>query len=368
MAIRLYFQMLQRGWWLIVSAALAAVSISLALSYVTVPQYRAAARLIISPNSTLVGSTEIVRSLDTLDRQSTVSTYAEVLGSTRMFEETLTALKLKSSDLDGYTRSAVVLPSSSVLELSITGPNPEVAAQLANAISRQTIAYTRAMNQVYRVDFLDPATISSTPVSPQPLRDASLALVLGIVIGAVLAILREQIQTPIEALRMRGQMDQASSAFNRRFFQRDLEETLARSKGNIGLGLIHLEGLNGLVDSLPPRVSQKLLQNITIKLRKELRGNDRIGRWSELQFAVLLPSTPLQAAERTAERIRLSLLEPINLEQINAPVYLEPFVAVIVSEEQEAPLSMIERSERALEQARQRHFAEGDRLSPLNRL
>jgi diguanylate cyclase (GGDEF)-like protein len=369
MEIRLYFQMLQRGWWLIASAALAAISISLALSYVTVPQYQSSARLIISPNYTATtGNADVVRSLDTLDRQSTVSTYAEVLGSSRMLDETLSALQLKSVDLKDYTRTAVVLPSSSVIELTVTGPNPTVVAQLTNAISRQAIAYTRDMNQVYKVDFLDSATTPTEPISPQPLRDASLALVLGIAIGAVLAILREQIQTPIEALRTRGQMDQSSAAFNRRHFQRDLEETQARSRGNIGLALIHLEGINGLIDSLPPRVTQRLLQNITAKLRKELRGNDRIGRWGDLQFAVLLPSTPIQAAERTLDRIRIALSETIQLEQINAPVVLEPFVAVVVSQDQESPQSVVERAEIALDQARQKHFAGADDLSRLNRL
>jgi diguanylate cyclase (GGDEF)-like protein len=163
-------------------------------------------------------------------------------------------------------------------------------------------------------------------------------------------------------------MDQPSSAFNRRHFQRDLEETQARSHGNVGLALIHLEGLNGLIDTLPPRVSQSLLQNITSKLRKELRGNDRIGRWSDLQYAVILPATPIQAAERTLERIRVALTETIQLEQINSPVFLEPFVAVVVSQDQEAPQSVIERAEIALDQARQKHFAGSDNLSPLNRL
>ena len=360
MEIRLYFQMLLRGWWLILSAALAAISISLALSYVTVPQYRAAAHLIISPNSTIAASADVVRSLDTLDRLSTVSTYAEILGSSHIYDETLAALNIKAVDLADYSRSAVVLPNSSVLEISVSGPNPKVASQLANALGRQTISYTRNMNQVYTVDFLDTATAPTDPTTPQPLRDGSLALVLGVAVGGVLAILREQIQTPIEALRTRGQVDHASSAFNRRYFQRDLEETQARSNGNVGLGLIHLEGLNGLVDSLPPRVSERLLQNITARLRKELRGNDRIGRWSDLQFAVLLPSTPPQAADRTLERIRLSLLETVQLDQINSPVFLEPYVGVVVSTAQETSQSLIERAEKALESGRQKHFADAN--------
>jgi diguanylate cyclase (GGDEF)-like protein len=359
MEIRLYFQMLRRGWWMIVLAALVAIIASLTLSYLATPMYQSTASFIISPNATLVDSKDLVNSLNTLDRRSIASTYAEVMNSSRIYADTLAALKVNSTDLTEYTYQTVVLPEASVLQLTVTGPDPQTAANLANALGYQAIQFTNRLNQVYDVNFLDTAQPATEPVSPQPLRDAALAGVLGAVLGAVLAILREQIRTPFDALRQRSTVDTASSAFNQRHFKRALEEAQARSlTGNIGLGLIQLDGLNDLIDTLPPVLSQQLLHEITRKLRNELRGNDIVGRWSDSEFAVMLPSTPVNAAERTMDRVRQALTEPILISQSNDSVRLEPYVGMAVSQPQESVSSLINRAEEALSQGRRKYLSD----------
>ena len=68
MEIKLYFRMLQRGWWIILLTAMVGLSTSLALSYVAVPQYEASALYILSPASSITSQNDVVDSLDTLDR------------------------------------------------------------------------------------------------------------------------------------------------------------------------------------------------------------------------------------------------------------------------------------------------------------
>lgn len=358
MEIRLYFQMLQRGWWIILLVALVALTASLAISYMAIPQYQATARFIISPKQTITSEKDVVDSLSTLDKRSIAATYAEVMNSNRAFADTVAALQLNALALQDYTYETVVLPDSSVLELNVSGPNPTVAAELANTLGYTAIALIERLNQVYDVNFLDTATPPDLPYSPQPLRDGSLALLLGAIVGAVLAILREQIRTPIDSLRRRTMVDQDSSAYNRRYFQRQLEQAQARSAtGNIALGLIHLDGLGDMIDRLPPVLSQQLLHEVTRELRNELRGNDIVGRWSDIEFAVMLPATPTVAAERTLDRIREELTKPIYISQTNDSVSLDPFVAVSVSQPQEEVSSLISRAEDALAQSRREHLA-----------
>jgi diguanylate cyclase (GGDEF)-like protein len=358
MEIRLYLQMLLRGWWIVVLAALVALTASLGASYLAVPQYQATARFIINPSAILTAGADVVRSLDTLDRPSVAATYAEVMNSQRVFDDSLASLKLQPGSLVDYTVQAVVLPTSSVLELSVSGPNPKVAAGLANAIGSQTISFSKRINQVYNLEFLDTATPPEIPFSPQPLRDAGLALALGAVAGAVLAILSEQIRMPIEALRRRTVVDQASSAFSRRYFERRLEEEQARSQtGDIGLGLIQLDGLSGLIETLPSILAQQVFHEVTRRLRNELRGNDIVGRWGDVEFAVMLPSTPATAAERTLNRIRAALSEPLFIGQTKELVQLQPYTAVTVSKSQEAVAALVERAEEKLVEARREHLA-----------
>ncbi len=358
MEIRFYFQMVQRGWWVILLVMLMALTTSLGLSYVAIPQYKSTARFILAPSQEILKSPDVLKSLDTLDKTSVVATYAEVMNSQRIFDNAAAFIGKSSSDLKDYSVSAVVLPSSSVLELTVSGPNPAVTEAVANAVGFQTISYTEKLNQVYNLDFLDVAKRPSAPFSPQPLRDAGLSLLLGAMTGILLVILGEQIRMPIEALRRRMTIDQPSSAYTRRYFERRLEEDQARStKGEVGLGLIQLDGLSDLTESLPPVITQQLLHEITRKLRNELRGNDIVGRWSNISFAVMLPSTPEIAAERTLARIRQALSEPIYISQTRESFQLNPFVAVKVGLPQEPTSELINRAENALLQARQEYLA-----------
>ena len=56
------------------------------------------------------------------------------------------------------------------------------------------------------------------------------------------------------------------------------------------------------------------MRKITDSLRYQLRGNDIVGRWSKLQFGILLPSTEGVSAINRFERIRDMLDQPISLE------------------------------------------------------
>lgn len=296
----------------------------------------------------------MVTSLEALDKRSIVVTYAEFLNSTRIYNETITALQLTPADVLKYKHSTVVLPEANILALTVEGPDPQLVAILANSVGERAVTHIKGLYKVYDIDLLDPAIPPVTPVSPQPLRDASLALILGLIVGAVLAIVREQIRVPLESYRNRMSTDPVSLAFNRRFFDRRLEEEIVQNTGdNLSLGLVRLEGLSGLIDTLPQPLTQQLLRQVTNILRRELRGNDMIARWDDISFAVMLPSTPPTAATRTLTRIEQALSSPLRLDQYGESVRMSPAVSVSTRHEDETAAELIERSEEELERNRQ---------------
>jgi diguanylate cyclase (GGDEF)-like protein len=355
METRLYFQMLQRGWWVILLTSLLAVSISLGLSYMATPQYQATASFIITPSATLTVGRDVVNSLDTLDRRSIVANYAEVMNSHRIYADALTFLQLDAGALDDYKVLAVVLPESSVLELDVSGPDPKMAAELANAIGYQTIKFSLSFNQVYDLNFLDTAATPDPkkPVSPQPLRDAGLALLLGAAAGALLVILSEQIRIPLEAYRQRLRVDSLTGVYNARYFRTLLEAEVARHPEELlSVGIVELYGLHDLMETIPASAAQRLLRTVTERLRNELRGNDTIGRWSETNFIVMLPATPGSAANRTFDRIYQSLVPPIMLDEYGIAVNADPRVGGSVYSNDISSAELVEQAESALEQAR----------------
>ncbi|HNT24284.1 MAG TPA: diguanylate cyclase [Anaerolineales bacterium] len=356
MELRYYLRMLQRGWWIIAITALAALNVALISAYLATPIYQASARFVVSPNPELIKAADVLNSLDTLDKRSVVSTYAEFMQSSRIFQETSVALGLNADDLSSYEISAVVLPDANILELSVEGPDPQLTALLANSVGQRGIDYIKTYYQIYDINLLDPAAAPTEPTSPQPIRDAGLSLVLGAVVGVGLAILSEQIRIPLDAYRQRRNLDGASGAYNRRHFQHVLEDEVAqRPEGVLSLAMIQMNGLKDLIDTLPQPLMQPLLRQVATILRKELRGGDIVGRWDDLCFAILLPATPGTAAIRTLKRICQALSTPIILENgvfnANETLNLEPYVGVATYENNSSVQSLVERTTKALETA-----------------
>ena len=168
MEIRLYFQMLQRGWWIILLVAIMALAVSLGISYTAIPQYNVVARFIITPGASLTTGRDVVSGLRTLDR-GIVATYVEIMNSRRILSDSLSSLNVSDAVIrNNYTILAVELPDSSVIELNVSGPDPKLAADLANTIGNTTISFARSLNTVYVINILDTAIPAEKPFSPQP--------------------------------------------------------------------------------------------------------------------------------------------------------------------------------------------------------
>jgi diguanylate cyclase (GGDEF)-like protein len=354
MEIKLYLRMLQRSWWIIALTALAAVIIALVAAYLATPIYQASARFIVSPNSAIVtGENNVINSLATLDKRSIITTYAEVLNSARIYNETIAFLQLINVDLQDYSHLAVVLPDTNILELTVEGPDSATIALLANSIGQLAIEYVQGLYPVYNLTMLDPAIAPLQPVRPQPLRDASIALVLGLAVGVALALIRELLRTPMENFLQQQMVDNTSLALNRRAFERRLEEAAARNQGDLSLSLMQLDGLQNYLDVLPQPTLQQILRYVTQSLKNQLRGNDVIGRWSNTQFAVLLSGTPGNAAVNTMGRVQSALSVPIKTDVSDELLDLRPFIGIAEHKTGEAASTLVGETEQALTRARQ---------------
>jgi len=353
MEFRLYFQILRRGWWIIAITALTALVAALATSYLVTPRYRAVARFIVTPGSGLVNRDEVLTSLATLDRQSIITTYAEVMNSDRIYTDALNFLQLQPRDLESYTYKAEVVANSSVLEVSASGPDPQLAANLANAIGYQTINFIRQLNQVYNFDFLDIAVPPDEPYSPNLLVNVGLATVLGVIAGALFAVLNEQLRTPLEALRQRLHFDEMTGVYNSKYFTRLVDDQLALHPGNVlTIGTVELSGLRDLLETLPIVSLQRILRGVTDILRRELRGNDVVGRWNDHSFIIMLPNTSGAAAKKIFERIYQALEPVVELDQFGTAVDLNPRIGGAEYSSNISTQELFEKANSALEQAR----------------
>lgn len=351
MEIKMYLRMLQRGWWLVVFCPLIAMTVSLTFDYISKPTYAATARYVVSPDAA-VGASDVLNSINTLDKRSIVTTYSAVLNSDTIFSQAIVDLNLDPVQTVGYLRSAIVLPETNVLEVTVEGSDPQLTMVLANSIGKQAIAYIDGLNQGFNIRVLDPAQMPTEPIRPQPVRDVSLAIVFGVVLGVSLAIIREQLMSPIEAFLKRNTLDQDSGVFSRHYFDQKMDEILARSAltGYHTLGLVYLDGLVDFLDVIPKPLEQHVLRQVAKMLNSELRGNDLIGRWNNATFSVLLPGTPAKAAIVTFGRVQTLLSVPIILGD-SEMIELKPRIGVAERSENETSSTLRKNAEKALEEA-----------------
>lgn len=356
MEIKLYWQMIRKGWWIVLLTALVAVNVALVTNYFSTPIYRATSNYLVSPNPQQLPATDMVYSLDALGNRSTVVTYSELLRNEMVISETIKQLNLDPKELvKDYKISSLVLTETTIIELSVEGPDPKLCALLVNTLGQNGVSYIQRFYKVYEINLIKPATVPQYPYLPKPLRDVSLAFILGIIAGAVLAILSEQIRIPLETLRQQRLLDSLSGVYTRQHFERLVEEEMlrARKQGDVfALGLVRLDGLVEVIDNLPIIVLQKIYGNVTKSLRSLLKGTDVVGQWDRTTYAILLPSTPYGAANNVMQRICTMLSVPVELFQGGELLNLSPYAGVARSQESEPPRDFISRTQKDLDDGR----------------
>ena len=352
MEIRFYLRTIQRGWWLILISVLVAVNLSLVFSYfVATPLYESTARFIMSPNLEFVEGRDLVNSIEALDKRSIITTYAEVINSPQIINSTIRLLNGNPEDFVEYTTAVSVLPDTNIIAFSVSGPDPQVTTILANSIGQHAIDFILGIYVAYDIDFLDRAVVPLEPYYPRPFQDMALAIMIGGVIGVGLAVFRDMLSSTLEKLSERKMFDHESQAFSRSYFERRVREEMANNSESIlTLGFVYLNGVEGYYDSLPQSYINKILQKVTETLKYQLRGNDIVGRWSKLQFSILLPATDGESARQRLTRIQLILNEELTLEPGEiSNVILDPRIGLADRQGGESFQIVVNQAQAALE-------------------
>jgi capsular exopolysaccharide synthesis family protein len=214
MELRDYLAIIRARWVIVAASVLVALIIAGGYLFRVTPVYRA--------KSTVFFSVAMSQSSGDLSRgfayaQNLASTYAEIATQPVVLDPVIKDLGLSVSSSQLADDVTARTPVGTVLiEIAVTDTDPEQAARIAN-----TVAYELTV----AVDKLSPAASSSgtapvelmtvasaapptQPVSPRPKTSLLLALVVGMVVGAALAILRHAMDPRVD----RAQLYQVTEA------------------------------------------------------------------------------------------------------------------------------------------------------------
>lgn len=98
--------------------------------------------------------------------------------------------------------------------------------------------------------------------------------------------------------------DVLTGLYNRMFFEEELDRLDVGRQLPISIIMADVNGLKLVNDSLGYRRGDELLRQTADLLRENLRAEDIVARWGGDEFAILLPKTSREQAERICRRIR----------------------------------------------------------------
>jgi uncharacterized protein involved in exopolysaccharide biosynthesis len=168
-----------------VAAAALAAAVAAVLAAREAPRYRATATVVVAPSSQLRDESDKMRALETLERRSILATFARVPPTREVREEVAAALSLPAGELDRYEIGAVVLPHAHVLAISVEGPDAGRCAAIAAVAVQATHHRIRALYPVFTLRELEAARPPGAPFRPDVGRDATVAGLLGLFVGAL---------------------------------------------------------------------------------------------------------------------------------------------------------------------------------------
>lgn len=175
-----------RKWWLIVICTVLAGAIALFVTakFIT-PMYRAEVTIYVN-NARSGQEVEYVSSTNLSTSQKLVNTYITMIKSDTVLEKVAEASGLNVT-ANGIRRvmSASQVDTTELFTVTITHANPELAAQLANAVAEVAPAEIEEFVEGSSTKIIDYAKVPTSPSSPNRSRNA----VLGALVGCVIALL-----------------------------------------------------------------------------------------------------------------------------------------------------------------------------------
>jgi len=301
------------GWKWIISIVLIAICISLTISALAVPTYRAQASFIIAPNKELPSSRDVVSAFTALDTLNIFSTYADILASERVYAEAIKAINLDVALLEVYTRRTEMKSDSIILYLLVEGPDAQTAATLANEVGKYGIQFINAYFSVFEIDFLDQAIAAGQPFKPRTLRDMGISAGIGLLVGMLLVLMKEIMQIPLAQFVHKFSIDAESLAFTKKHIQKVLVDLKEKNDAwPITFMLVKIKNLLELLEVLPAFSRRKLTSEVVARMKTQLKGGDLIGRWDDSTFCVVMKKTPQNVSALIAGKLLEIFREPFT--------------------------------------------------------
>jgi succinoglycan biosynthesis transport protein ExoP len=195
---------LRRRWISTLGITLAVTLLAAGGTLLLTPKYTAITRLFFAVQGT-DSATDLAQGSNFAEKQMT--SYAQVATSPLVLDDVIDRLSLPiaTDELAGSIATNVPIDTV-ILEVAVENPDPTQAAAIANAIGSRlaTVAATLSPQRsdgsdAVKATILTPAKTPSKPTSPIVVQNVLLGFIVGLMIGAGVALVRQTLDTKIRS-------------------------------------------------------------------------------------------------------------------------------------------------------------------------
>jgi capsular polysaccharide biosynthesis protein len=185
------FSIVRRRLWVILLTAVVLTGVAVGFSFAQTPVYEASIKILIGQERGITQDPNSALGLQQLTQTMTVG-----VNSYRMAEAVIRQenLGMSSEEFLEEDLSVEQIPNTQFIQVDYTDTDPQRARRVANTVgevfSEQVAEVSQDANAITATVW-EPARVLEEPVSPKPLRNGLLALVVGLMLGVGLACLLE---------------------------------------------------------------------------------------------------------------------------------------------------------------------------------
>ena len=186
--------LLRKHLKLVIALPLACMLAVGAYSYVAIPNtYSATVSMYVLVKQENANSSSL--SSDLSASQMVTNDVATLLKSDRVVNETASALGLDS--LKAYKTSITSSTTSRVLSLEVTGPDAEMAANVANKMADEVSSVAHDVMNVDSVNVVDSAKVPTAPSGPKRPLFMAIGLLGGLFVAVAIVVVSDMLNTKV---------------------------------------------------------------------------------------------------------------------------------------------------------------------------
>lgn len=203
MTVSEIYRILLRGWLVLLVALVVPVALAFGLSSAATPIYTSTASSFVSLS---FASNTAGLAQGSLYIQNQLNSFTQLVKTPVVLDPVIDELHLDTTAaaLAG-TVSATIPGDSAIMQVRASNPDPQLAADIANAVNEQVAEVAQAFmplteegSQSLTITTVQEATPASVPSSPKTGRNVLLAAFTGLILGVGLVLLRNFLDTRVK--------------------------------------------------------------------------------------------------------------------------------------------------------------------------